>query len=183
MFKPSLNIALPAFEFPHPIEANSVPLPRSLFYLTCVSILNAFLLLLISCLDLGYFSYWMNPPLSLITIIYHCVVLLVARRKRKPEDPSYFSTAIMCAYILAIFWLAALIATIVSLAVSKANYAEILSHNRLPVSVFTQRFQCALDVFGVALVGSVGVKGNMIANEDGDPPNWRPVTEEMGNKI
>ncbi|KAF5358967.1 hypothetical protein D9758_004784 [Tetrapyrgos nigripes] len=182
MVKPNLNIALPAFEFSHPIEKDSVSLPRSLFYLTCVSIFNAFLLLLISCLDLGYFSYWMNPPLSLITIIYHCLVLLVARQKRRPEDPSYFSTAIVCAYLLALLWLAALIATIVSLAVKKSNYVEVVSHGGLPVSVFTQRFQCVSCIFGLALVSAIGVKGNMIANEDGDPPNWRPVIEDIGRK-
>ncbi|THV08340.1 hypothetical protein K435DRAFT_8214 [Dendrothele bispora CBS 962.96] len=178
MRKPNLNSAFSAFEFPHPVDEGDVPLPRALFYLTCISILNAFILLLISCLDLGYFSYWINPPLSLITLIYHCIVLLVARQKRRPEDPSYFSTTIVCAYVLAVFWLAALVATITALVISKGKWVEILAHHGLPASAFTQRLQCALDVFGVASMSAFGVKGNMIANEDGDPANWRPILDK-----
>ncbi|KAK7470424.1 hypothetical protein VKT23_001850 [Stygiomarasmius scandens] len=180
MRKPNLNVALSDFEFPHPIEEDDISLPRALFYLTCISMFNTFLLLLISCLDLGYFSYWLNPPLSLITLVYHCVVFLIARQKRRPEDPSYFSTAIICAYILAVGWLAAFIGTIVALATSKGKLVETLAHHGLPVSVFTQRLQCVLDFFGVVLVGAIGVKGNMIANKDGDPMNWRRVTD---NKV
>lgn len=135
-------------------------------------------------LDLGVFSLWINPPLSLFTIVYHASVLVLSQRKRKAEEPSYFSTVTICAYILAIVWFVAFIVTVVVLASYKGDYrVESLQHRGLPVSVETQRLQIFLTLFEFIVVGGIGMKGHMIARSEGDPASWRPEEDYDNDKV
>ena len=127
-------------------------------------------------LDLGVLSLWVNPPTALITMAYHASVLLVARRKRTEEDPSYFFTIIVLAYLLAVMWLIAFIFTVMIIASWKGNYRpESLHEQGLPVTIHTQQLQCVLTAFEFVAVGGIGLKGYLIARKEGVPEGWRPV--------
>ena len=131
----------------------SFSLPRSIFLFTCASLLGSCVLLIISMLDLGYLSMWVNPCASIITIIYHICVILISRRKRVPNAPSYFSTAIFSAYLLVIVWITAFILTTVVLVSSHGNAFRALGLQQGPASVYTHRAQIALTLYELLVVG------------------------------
>ena len=93
---------------------------------------------------------------------------------------SYFSTVVLCAYLLAVVWLAAFVMTVVIISVFKGDYTpESLLNRGLPVSIHTQRLQCFLTVFEFCIILGVGVTGHLLAREEGsDPPTWRPKKEQ-----
>lgn len=175
----STYMPLPKFELPVALSKvtlppSPLPLPRSLFLFTCASLFGAWLLLIISILDLGYLSMWLNPPASVFTILYHIGVLLVSRRKRAADAPSYFSTTIFSAYLMSIVWLVAFILTIVVLASNRYYSVEDLQHQGLPVTVHSQRVQVVLTLYEMLVVGGMAVKGHSIVEREGpDPFEWR----------
>lgn len=124
-------------------------------------------------LDLGYLSMWFNPCASIITIIYHIAVILIARRKVVPNSPSYFSTAIFSAYIMVIMWFIAFILTVVVLATSGNVFQmEVLRDG--PANVHTQRVQIFLTLYEMLVVGGIAVTGHVIVWKEGpDPEGWR----------
>jgi len=135
-------------------------------------------------LDLGYLSLWLTPCASVYTIIYHIGVLLIAHRKRVPNNPSYFSTAIFSGYLLAAIWLAAFISTIIVLALSHVEYYQVsrLQQQGLPATVSTQKIQIILSLYQFAVVGGMAVKGHSIVAKNGpDPPDWRYTERENSN--
>ncbi|KAJ6598846.1 hypothetical protein DFH09DRAFT_16681 [Mycena vulgaris] len=163
---------------PDGLTVQSIPLPKSIFILTCISIIASVILLVISMLDLGLLSLWINPCASLFTAVYNISILVLARRKRRIDAPSYFSTCIICAYILAVMWLVAFATTMVL--VWKGNYRpEVLYRQHgLPVTVHTQRLQCFLAGVELFVLGGIAVKGHLIARKEGDPKSWRPTYED-----
>jgi len=159
-------------------SAAPLPLPRSILLFTCASLFGATLTLIISMLDLGYLSLWLNPCASVYTIIYHIGVLLIAHRKRVPDNPSYFSTAIFSGYLLAAIWLAAFISTIVVLATTHVDF-HIFRGQGFPATVGTQRVQVILSLYEFAVVGGMTIKGHSIVAKHGsDPPDWRYTERE-----
>lgn len=161
------------FAVPH-LDQRSIPIPQKIFFLTLASMVGSFVLLLISLLDLGILSLWVNPPLAFITLIYHAAVLLLSQKKRSPESPSYFSTVTFCAYIIAVVWLVAFIITVVVLAVYKNDYTpDGLRRHGLPVSDHTQRLQVFLTLYEFILVCGIGLTGHLMIIAEGDPETWR----------
>ncbi|KAJ7178932.1 hypothetical protein C8R46DRAFT_1028618 [Mycena filopes] len=159
----------------------SISCPRPLLILTCSSIVTASTLLVISMLDLGLLSFFINPCASIFTISYNVAMLVLAGRKRKTNRPSYFSTCIMGAYILAVVWLAAWAMTVMVLVSWVGNYRpeDLHQQDGLPVTVQTQRLQCFLAGLEFFIVGGIAVKGDFIAKAEGpDPDGWRPMQEE-----
>jgi hypothetical protein len=149
---------------------------------SCISLLASLALLVLSLLDLGVLSLWINPCAALFTLIYNISILVLARRKRRIDTPSYFSTSIVCAYGLALLWLVAFSVTTMVLVSwnSKADYRPDELHQRLglPVTVLTQRLQCVLAGVEFFALGGTAVKGHLIAREEGDPKSWRPIYED-----
>jgi len=155
-------------------------MPRSWIFLTCASLLGTTTLLVISLLDLGYLSLWANPCIAIYTYVYHAGVIFIAFRKRHATTPSYFSTVIICGYILALLWLGALVATIVVLATAdNAGAIASLRAHGLPVNVNTQRVQVFLTLYEIVVVGGMAAKGHAIVRIYGpDPPDWRYAIDE-----
>ncbi|RDB19956.1 hypothetical protein Hypma_012739 [Hypsizygus marmoreus] len=178
---PTLEKLMPAFKLKLPDAFSKAPkqplaLPRSLLILICLSLLGSCLTLVISMLDLGYLSMWLAPCVAIYTLIFHIGTILIARRPRVPDAPSYFSTAIFCGYLLALIWLVAFILTLLVLMSSQVAYHQVsyLQQHGLPCTVHTQRIQVFLTVYEVVMVGGFAVKGHSIVESEGpDPHNWR----------
>jgi len=171
---------LPRAELPAFLAAlfppSPLPIPRSIILFTCASMPGACVLLIVSMLDLGYLSMRLNPCVSIYTLLYHIGVLLIGRRKRTPDSPSYFSTAIFSGYLLAVVWLVALILTIVVLASGHMPYYQVvwLRQQGLPVTVHSQRVQVFLTMYEMVMVGGMALKGHSIVYYEGpDPHDWR----------
>jgi len=157
-----------------------LPMPRSWFFFTCASLLGATALLVISMLDLGYLSLWVNPCVSIYTYIFHGCVIVVSFRKRHLTTPSYFSTVIICGYFLTFVWLGAVIVTVAGV-VAKDNTQGIvaLREHGLPVNIYTQWAQVFLTVYEMGMIGGMAAKGHAIVATHGpDPPDWRRMAEE-----
>jgi hypothetical protein len=125
-------------------------------------------------LDLGYLSMWLNPCASIFTIIYHVGVILIARRRRVPNAPSYFSTVILSAYLLFLVWFIAFILTIVVLATSYGKTFMVEGLRQGPATVHTERAQIFLTLYEMIVVGGMAVRGHAIVRREGpDPEQWR----------
>ena len=125
-------------------------------------------------LDLGYLSMWFNPCASIITIIYHMGVLLIACRPRVPNAPSYFSTAIFSAYLLVVAWFIAFILTIVVLASHHVGSYQVADLRGLPANMHTQRLQVVLTFYEMVVLGGMALRGHAIVRKEGpDPGSWR----------
>jgi hypothetical protein len=156
------------------LPPSSFPLPRSLFLFTCASLLGSCLLFIISMLDLGYLSMWVNPCASIITVIYHIGVILIARRKRVPNAPSYFSTAIFSAYLMALVWFIGFILTLVVLVSGPGNAFKVVGLGQGAANVYTERAQIFLTLYELLVVGGMAVTGHAIVRKEGpDPEAWR----------
>ncbi|KAF9464347.1 hypothetical protein BDZ94DRAFT_1256242 [Collybia nuda] len=185
-----MPLKLPALELFNAVvqclPSSPLPLPRSLFLFTCASLFGSCLLLIISMLDMGYLSMWLNPCASVFTIIYHIGTLLISRRKRTETAPSYFSTTIFTGYLLALIWLVAFILTTVVVALGhKEHYnVEGLRQEGLPATVHSQRLQIFLTAYQMFMIGGMAVKGHSIVEREGpDPSEWRnvkPIEVEEG---
>lgn len=174
------SLADPA-TFPHPIKQNAVTIPRSLFYLSTSSIVISLILLIVSLLDLGYFSLWMTPPVSLVTLMYFAGVLILSRMERTEEDPTYFSTVVLIGYLMTLLWLIAFILTIVVFA-AYPHIVEALRQQGLhTVTAGLQRFECILCITNLGLVGGFTARSHTIAMVDGQPENWRILVEKNSN--
>ena len=127
-------------------------------------------------LDLGYLSMWMNPVMSLLTIIYHLAVLLLSRTKRTASDPTYFSTVVVCAYLFGVVWFVAFILTNVVIAVKNDRFFSLEDIKRmgLPASVGSQRVQVIFALLEAVVLEAYAIKGHLIIREKGDPDDWRP---------
>ncbi|KAF8639799.1 hypothetical protein AX17_001058 [Amanita inopinata Kibby_2008] len=132
-------------------------------------------------LDLGFLSVWMNPLMSLFTIMYHLTVLILSRWKRSASDPTYFSTIIVCAYLFGVVWFAAFIMTNVIIAVRNDHFfsLEDVQKMGLPATVVSQRMQVVLVLLEVAFLEAFAIKGHLIIIERGDPEDWRPKANEI----
>lgn len=175
-----MPVEFPALELPDAaaqrLPTSPLPLPRSLFLFTCASLFGSCLLLIISMLDLGYLSMWLNPCASIFTIIYHIGTMLISRRKRNEAAPSYFSTTIFTGYLLALVWLVAFLLTVMVVASGRVEYfnVEWLRQQGLPVTVHSQRLQIFLTLYQMFVVGGMAVKGHTIVRREGpDPSDWR----------
>lgn len=168
---------LPNSELLEIIKRPNVPLPVSLFWLSTSSSLVAFILLPVSLLDLGVLSFYINPPVTIFTILYHGFVLVVSQRPRKPDHPTYYASAILFAFLLDITWIVAFITTtVVYASMQQDEFYSVnnLKSHGLPVSLGTQRFQIFLTLLLAILTGGMAFKGYRIAQEEGEPDSWRP---------
>lgn len=164
---------------PQIVKKPPVPLPMSLFYLTCGSTFVSFIFLPVSLLDLGYLSSCVNPPMVIFTILFHAATLIIAQRKRIPKAPSYYSTVVLFAFILDIGWFISFIASVVVSANADGPYnVKRLREAGLPTSRSNQNFQIIAAIIEFCLIGAFGFKGLMIARAEGDPPSWRPWGDE-----
>ncbi|KAF8631554.1 hypothetical protein AX15_002308 [Amanita polypyramis BW_CC] len=163
---------------PSPPPRLNLPLPLPLFILMFISFTLAWILLVLSMLDLGYLSMWMNPVMSLLTIIYHLAVLLLSRTKRTVKDPTYFSTVVVCAYLFGIVWFVAFILTNIAIVVRDDRFFSLEDIKRLglPASVGSQRAQVILTLLEAVVLEAYAIKGHLIIRERGDPEDWRPRT-------
>lgn len=156
-----------------------IPMPRPIFYLTCASSLNTFLILPVSFLDYGGFSLFVTPPMAIFTLLYHATVFVVSQRPRKKDRPTYYSTMILFTFFLNIGWIIAVVTTALVLFTPNHDFAPIkLKAQGLPVSEVGQYFQFAATILECMLILAIGVKGLMIANEEGEPDSWRPKALE-----
>jgi len=186
---PSIVAHLPV-TIPEVIQKPPVPLPRALFYLSISSTVVAFILLPVSLLDLGILSLYVNPPVTIFTILYHGFVLVVSQRPRKADHPTYYSTIVLFAFLLDVAWLIAFVSTTIVLAAYRHGIYDVarLSRDGLPANIHTQRLQVFLTFVEVLLTGGMAVKGYMIAAEEGEPDSWRPqglktAQDEEQNKV
>ncbi|KAK0190721.1 hypothetical protein F5146DRAFT_1137548 [Armillaria mellea] len=154
---------------PPPLRSLKIPdapkppfhIPPVMFYLTCVSLFNTLIILACSLLDYGVLSLWVNPAACVVTIVFHCSVIVLSRQKRDIENPSYFST-------------------IVSLHVpvsSRMVFVYGLRRYGLRVSILTQKLQCVLAAMEFLLMAGIGVNGHLLARNEGDPASWRPPAD------
>ncbi|KAJ7590796.1 hypothetical protein C8J56DRAFT_933918 [Mycena floridula] len=161
---------------PEVIQRPPVPMPRSLFYLSISSSVAAFILLPLSLLDLGILSFYVNPPVTVFTILYHGFVLFVSQRPRKAHHPTYYATIVLFAFVLTIGWLIAFISSLVVFTVHRHGIYDVerLANDGLPATVHSQRLQVLLTFTELLLTGGMAIKGFMIAAEEGEPDSWRP---------
>ncbi|KAG5342292.1 hypothetical protein C0989_003421 [Termitomyces sp. Mn162] len=119
----------------------------------------------------------LNPCVSVCTLLYHLGFVLVGLRRRTPDGPSYFSTAVFSAYLLTVVWLVAFILTIAVLALhGHSPYYQVawLRQQGLHVNVHTQRVQVFLTLYETIMMGALGLKGHAIVHHEGpDPHDWR----------
>ncbi|KAF8076588.1 hypothetical protein FPV67DRAFT_423282 [Lyophyllum atratum] len=79
--------------------------PRSIVFLTCFSLFLATAILVLSLLNLGRLSLWMDPAFAICTLVYHTSLLVLVYVR--PQKASMFLVpSIACAYLLAVAWLA-----------------------------------------------------------------------------
>ncbi|KAF8351605.1 hypothetical protein F5887DRAFT_938297 [Amanita rubescens] len=154
---------------PPPPPRSNLPLPLPLFILTIISLTFSWLLVVLSMLDLGYLSMWMNPTMSFLT-----------RKKRTTKDPTYFSTIIVCAYLFGIVWFVAFIITNVILASNNDRFYNLgdVKKMGLPASVGSQRAQVIFALFETVVLEAFAIKGHLIIKETGDPEDWRPKVHQ-----
>jgi len=176
-----LALSSRATTFPHPIKEDAITIPRSLFYLSTSSLVISFILLIVSLLDLGYCSLWLTPPVCVLTLIYFSGVLLISRKERTDEEPSYFSTVVLLGYLMTLLWLIAFILTIVVFA-AYPHMVDALRQNGLQtVSVGLQRFECLLCITNLGLVGGFTARSHVLSVVNGEPENWRILVEKNTN--
>jgi hypothetical protein len=103
----------------------------ALFWLTCASLLLSFIIFLVTMLDhfnLGSFSLFFAPISSLLTIVYHSTILIIARRRaariaqattvvasQRSPTASVWSIGFAC--FLCLMWATAMTITSVALGV------------------------------------------------------------------
>ncbi|KIL70215.1 hypothetical protein M378DRAFT_609815 [Amanita muscaria Koide BX008] len=170
----------PISEKPAPVPRFNLPLILPLFILTCVSLLFSLILFILSMLDLGYLSMWMNPTMALITIIFH-VTVLVLSRKRAAHDSTFFSAVVVCAYLLGVVWFVAFILTNIVAAVKSDRFFGLdeLKGNGLPATIGSQRGQIILTLFETVVLEAFAIKGHLAVREKNDPEDWRPRTGQQ----
>ncbi|KAL0949314.1 hypothetical protein HGRIS_009390 [Hohenbuehelia grisea] len=154
------------------MQLETIPMPKAFFFLGTASMLGAFLVLILSMLDLGVFSYWISPPVAIITLLYQGGVFVLAHRKRKKYLPSYYSTVVLTAYIISAGWLTAFIATSVMIAKGKPAVEAVRSQG-LVATVSSQWAQWFFALCEFLMVGGMGVRGHLLAMRDGEPESWR----------
>ncbi|KAK0205717.1 hypothetical protein IW262DRAFT_1453444 [Armillaria fumosa] len=153
-------------------------IPTAMFYLTCVSLVNTLLVLAFSLLDYGVLSLWINPAACVITILFHCSVIALSRQRRDIENPSYFSTIVVCTYLLALVWFSSMVITVVVFLSYNGDFTvDGLRRYGLHVSVLTQKLQCVLAAIEFLLMAGIGVNGHLLARNEGDPASWRPPAD------
>ncbi|KAK0453874.1 hypothetical protein EV421DRAFT_2015073 [Armillaria borealis] len=171
---------------PPPLRSLKIPdapkppfhIPPAMFYLTCVSLVNTLLVLAFSLLDYGVLSLWVNPAACVVTIVFHCSVIALSRQKRDIENPSYFSTIVVCTHLLALVWFSSMVITVVVLLSYKGDFTvDGLRRYGLHVSIHTQRLQCVLAATEFLLMTGIGVNGHLLARKEGDPASWRPPAD------
>lgn len=160
-------------------------LPPVLFIPYVFSSFTSLVLLLLSLLDLGYLSLWLIPPLSLFTLLSHAAFPILARTPRTQAAPSYFSTIIVCVYILATAWFIAFIAVLVIAAIKdrwKWNL-KMIEDSGGAATMGTQVAQIVLSCLEVGLLVTFTVKAHRRIIDNGEPESWRPPAPEEDKTI
>ncbi|KAF5364048.1 hypothetical protein D9756_000353 [Leucocoprinus leucothites] len=160
-------------------------LPLNLFVIYVVSSINSLILLLLSLLDLGYLSLWTIPPVSCFTLISHFAFPFLASAPRHGSAPSYFSTTIVCVYILAVAWFVASIAALVvaGMADKWEWNLDVLDQSGGAATVGTQIVQVLFSWIEVGLLVTFGVKGHRRIINKGEPESWRPPIPEQDKSM
>jgi hypothetical protein len=172
--------ALPKFDDGTQKPISTLPMPRIIFILTCGSTLLTFVILPLSLLDLGNFSYWVNPPMAVMTLLYHAGVLLIAQVPRKPNRPTFFLTIMLLACFLGVGWFVGFVTMIAVFAQPKVMPQ--LQAQGLPVSVAGHAIQLVAVLLECVVVMLLGAKGLLIYKRQGDPETWRPPSVEQLEK-
>jgi len=161
---------------PVPRRRSTLPLPLPLFVLACIAIALSLAMFIISMFDLGYLSMWMNPIMAIVTILFLVVLLVMSPKKRSSRDSTYFSTVVVCAYLIGIVWFVAFILTNIIAAVKSDRFFSVaeLRGNGLPATVGTQRAQVILALLETVVLEAFAIKGHLTIREDGDPEDWKP---------
>jgi len=134
---------------------------------------------------LGYLSLWLIPPLSFFTLVSHAAFPFLARATRTESLPSYFSTVIVCVYILAIAWFVAFVAALVIAAIKdrwKWNIGVVEDSGGAAV-VGTQVAQIVLSCLEVGLLGTFATRAHQQVASEGEPESWRPAVLESDKAI
>lgn len=184
----SLSGLLGSLSFPGPkLKAGIAPLglPLLLFILYVSSSFTSLLLLLLSLLDLGYLSLWLIPPLSIFTLVSHAAFPFLARAPRTEAAPSYFSTLVVCAYVLAIAWFIAFVAAL-AVAAMKGRWRwslQVVEDSGGAATIGTQAAQVVLSCLEVGLLVTFAVKAHRRVIYSGEPESWRPPIPEQDKAI
>jgi len=130
--------------------------------------------------DLGYLSMWMNPIMAIVTILFLVIVLVMSRKKRS-KDSTYFSTVVVCAYLIGVVWFVAFILTNVIAAVKGDRFFSVaeLKGNGLPATVATQRAQVILALLETVVLEAFAIKGHLMIREEGSSEDWKPKSERV----
>ncbi|KIY49420.1 hypothetical protein FISHEDRAFT_72745 [Fistulina hepatica ATCC 64428] len=139
---------------------------KALFIVAYVTICVSLTLFIVSMLDLGMLSLYLNPCVSMLTMIYLITILVLTRiRRRRFDEPGYyFSTAALCSHLLIVLWFISFVATVTVLSTYKGKHtAASLHKNGLPVTIHTQRFQCFLTLSGTILTLGYAIESHVVS--------------------
>ncbi|KAF9452993.1 hypothetical protein P691DRAFT_116449 [Macrolepiota fuliginosa MF-IS2] len=181
----SIIQAIPLSALKSKAKITSFGLPLLLFILYALSGFISLVLLTLSLLDLGYLSLWVIPPLSLFTVVAHAIFPFLARIPRTATFPSYFSTLVICVYILAIAWFVAFVAALV-IAAMKEHWRwdlEVIKDSGSVATRGSQIVQVVLSCLECGLLGAFGVWGHRRVLDTGEPEFWRPPLPEEDKTI
>ncbi|KAJ7490382.1 hypothetical protein B0H11DRAFT_1022599 [Mycena galericulata] len=140
-----------------------MPPPKSLLLLNLLSLIVATLTFLISLLDLGILSLWMDPIASLFTIIYHSTLLLMSYNCPK-SSVMHSVPAIALAYLLSFIWLGAFaVMVIISYGQGNETQINVFSMNVQFPDHFqlTQQFQLLLAPLEFSLLGDIAIRSTL----------------------
>ncbi|KAJ3575809.1 hypothetical protein NP233_g835 [Leucocoprinus birnbaumii] len=167
------------------IQFRPLGLPLNLFIIYVTSSINSIIVLLLSLLDLGYLSIWTIPPVSFFTIVSHFAFLFLVHAPRSESAPSYFSTVIVCVYILAAAWFIASIAALVvaGLADKWKWNLDVLDDSGGAATVGSQIAQVLFSWVEIGLLVAFGFIGHRQVIDEGEPESWRPPIQEQDKSI
>ncbi|KAJ7721158.1 hypothetical protein DFH07DRAFT_932888 [Mycena maculata] len=139
-----------------------MPPPKSLLLLNCLSLGIAILTLIISLVDLGILSVWMNSSASVFTIIYHSTLLLMSRNG--PESGVMHSVpAIALAYMLSVAWLGAFAVMVIIASGNDPSEINLFNSNiQFPEwAKNTQQIQFILVPTEFSLLGDIAIRSTI----------------------
>ncbi|KAH8830396.1 hypothetical protein DL96DRAFT_940184 [Flagelloscypha sp. PMI_526] len=137
----------------------------------------------LSLLDIGILSFYLNPCFAIFTLLLNGSILLVARRSRKLDSPSFFWTAVICQDLLAVLWLAAHIVTVAVIALPSLRTLynpALVRHHGLPAYFPVQVCQAVVTALETMVVVAWSIKGHLLMGkekETGEDVRWRKIEQ------
>ncbi|TFK43704.1 hypothetical protein BDQ12DRAFT_675419 [Crucibulum laeve] len=137
------------------------PLPGSIRLLTWMSLFLILMILILSLLDFGLLSCFINPIAAVLNMIYHLTVLL-ATHFRPAKAAAFTVTAISLGFLLSLTWLSAfLVMVFVALKGGAACDLFGLDIQFSNTVISTQRIQLLFTMLEFAIMVDLSIRSTL----------------------